>query len=138
MLQKLTSKEIITHLIVAVFTALVAFGGTFTTMRITDATNIQRIETIENSILCIDKIKKEQAVILEKQAQMNYEINLLRENTFQLQKTTNTLSSQLMENSEANKRTVNVLDRLNDSIAGLNTTIARLDERLKTIEKKTI
>jgi long-subunit acyl-CoA synthetase (AMP-forming) len=127
----------IVSIIVAV---MLGVGSTYAMLIKADTGTNTKLENIEKVIEKVPNIINE--CNLNKQkieyhgVLVNKEMDSLKETTGQLQKTTNILTVQVSEIAEANHKILSVLENLNTSINGLNTTIARFDERLKNIERQ--
>ena len=122
-----------------VVAVVVSLGGTYSMLISSDVSNTEKIRNIEESIKIIPKISTLCEINSQKikyhEDSMKVEVNALKNSTSQLQKTTNILTVRVAENTDANRKVFNILEKLNDSISGLNSTIARLDERMKHVEE---
>ena len=127
----------VVSILVAVFLSV---GGTYAMLVKSDTSNSTKILNIEKQIEGIPSLINEcnlnKQKIQYQENLVNKEMSSLKGTTSQLQKTTNILTVRVAELTEGNHKILGVLENLNRSINGLNTTIARFDERLKTIERQ--
>jgi len=105
-----------------------------------DVSNTEKIKNIETVIKVLPQLSTMCEINSQKikyhEDSMKVEVSALKNSTSQLQKTTNILTVRVAENTDANRKVFSILEKLNDSISGLNSTIARLDERMKYVEEK--
>lgn len=106
----------------------------------TDATNTEKLNNIEKAIPSVMKLESILDSHISKskfyKEVIDQQLSYMGKNLDQLQKTTNVLTVQVRQNATIAQTIISTNRDLTLSINKLNTTIARLDERMITVEDK--